>query len=126
MHELSICQALLTQVSEIAASKGAVSVQEINIDIGVLSGVEPELLSRAFEVACQDTIALGAKLIVNKIPVVIRCRVCEQLSETRPNNLSCPACGDWRSVIVQGDELQLRNIVLERPLPGEIRRNAHV
>ena len=43
MHELSICSALLDQVSDLAGRRGASAVQRITIEVGPLSGVEPAL-----------------------------------------------------------------------------------
>ena len=41
MHELSICQALLIRVAEIAAVNGAAAVERVTIEIGALAGVDP-------------------------------------------------------------------------------------
>ncbi|APC09244.1 hydrogenase nickel incorporation protein HypA [Moorella thermoacetica] len=45
MHERSIMQSILDIVMEKATRHGLKKVKEINIVIGVLSGVEPEALS---------------------------------------------------------------------------------
>ena len=48
MHELSICQALLDQVENVARDHGARRVSRVALRIGALSGIEPELLEHAF------------------------------------------------------------------------------
>lgn len=51
MHEISIAQALLDQIEAAARPRNAVRVDSATISVGPLSGVEPDLLLRAFEVA---------------------------------------------------------------------------
>ena len=66
MHEMSICQALMDQVERIATEQGAKQVDSIVLSIGPLSGVEPDLLSRAFEIARLQTVAENALLEISK------------------------------------------------------------
>jgi hydrogenase nickel incorporation protein HypA/HybF len=107
MHEMSICQGLLDQVERIAREKGAKQVDSIVLSIGPLSGVEPELLSRAYEVAKLKTIAEYATLEISTGPVVVECRSCGASGEAGVNRLLCPSCGDWQVDVVEGDELLL-------------------
>ena len=113
MHELSICQALLTEVSKIAASYGAKAVERVNVEIGRLSGVEPELLSRAFEIARLGTCAERAVLSLAVLEIVVRCADCGAASPAQPNRLLCGACGGYRTQVLEGDELRLRAIKLD-------------
>ena len=47
MHELSVCGALLDEVSRLAMQHGASAVSMVNLRLGPLSGVEPALLQAA-------------------------------------------------------------------------------
>lgn len=107
MHEMAICQGLMSQVEQIAREKGASRVEHIVLSIGPLAGVEPELLSRAFEVARADTVAETAKLEIETGPVIVECRSCGVESEASVNRLLCKTCGDWKVNLVRGDELLL-------------------
>ena len=49
MHEFSIVDSLLHLAEERAAKNNAAKVTKPEIKIGVLSGVEPDLLKTAFE-----------------------------------------------------------------------------
>ena len=44
--------------------------------IGVMSGVEPELLKSAFDTFKEETICDSAEFILNIQPVVVMCRDC--------------------------------------------------
>ena len=113
MHELAICQALMNQVESIAAERNARSVVSIVVGMGPLSGVEAQLLQHAYPVASAGTIAEGARLVVENLPVRIKCTQCGNESDALPNKLVCKACGDWRTTLISGDELILMRVELE-------------
>jgi hydrogenase nickel incorporation protein HypA/HybF len=113
MHELAICQALMNQVESIAAERKARSVVSIVVGMGPLSGVEAQLLKHAYPVASAGTIAEGARLVVENLPVRIKCTQCGHESDALPNKLVCKACGDWRTTLISGDELILMRVELE-------------
>ena len=110
MHELSICQSLLRQVEQIARHRGATLVSSITVRIGPLSGVEADLLQRIFPLACRDTLAAGAELIVEAMPVRVRCDLCSAETETSPRRLRCGACASSLTRLVSGDECLLASI----------------
>ena len=114
MHELAICQSLMDQVESIAAERNARSVTSIVIGMGPLSGVEARLLKNAYPVASAGTIAEDAELIIEYLPIRVKCSQCDSESDALPNKLVCKQCGDWRTTLVSGDELLLMSVELER------------
>ena len=114
MHELSVCQGMLSQVEEIARREHARQVDLIRLRIGPLSGVVPELLQQAFSIARAGTIAANAELAIETLPVRIRCTQCGAESDARPNRLLCGQCGDYRTQLLSGDELLLASVELTR------------
>ena len=114
MHELAICQSLMDQVEAIAEERNALTVTSIVIGIGPLSGVEVQLLRNAYPVASAGTIAEDAELIIEQLPVKVRCNHCGHEAEAPPNKLSCQQCGDWRTTLISGDELMLMSLELEK------------
>lgn len=114
MHELSICQSLMNQVTTIAADSNANSVTSIVISVGPLSGVDAELLKNAFPIASAGTVAERAELIIDYLPVRVKCSQCGSESEATPNKLLCKVCGDWRTSLLSGDELMLMSVELEK------------
>jgi hydrogenase nickel incorporation protein HypA/HybF len=113
MHELSVCQGLMRQVDHLAAAHGAAAVERIVLQIGALSGVEPPLLERAFEIARAGTVAAAAELEIRTGPVVVECRECGGTSAVPPNRLLCSYCGEWRVRVVEGEELVLLSVELD-------------
>ena len=114
MHELAICQSLMDQVEAIALERDALSVTSIVIGIGPLSGVEAQLLQNAYPVASAGTIAEDAELVIQQLPIKVRCTQCDTESDALPNKLICKQCSDWRTTLVSGDELMLMSVELER------------
>jgi hydrogenase nickel incorporation protein HypA/HybF len=115
VHELSVCQALLAQVIEIATDRGASAVSRITVEVGPLSGVEPGLLASAFEIVRAGSCAAGAILSIETTAITISCLICGAESQTAPNRLLCAACGGYRTRVVGGDELRLRGVELRVP-----------
>ncbi len=113
MHELSVCQALIRQVDEVARRHGARRVKAIHLDIGPLSGVEPELLRRAYDLAAAGSAAQDALLCIEAAPVRVHCEDCGAETAAEINRLLCARCGAWRTRLVSGDEMLLRSVELD-------------
>ncbi len=112
VHELSVCQALLTQVAALATGRGASSVERIVIEIGPLAGIESALLATAFTILRAGSCAADATLVIESTAVTVECLACGAQSQTSPNRLVCAGCGGFRTRIVAGDELRLRRVEL--------------
>lgn len=114
MHELAVCQGLMRQVEQIAQREHAERVTRILLSIGPLSGVEPQLLADAFPIAAAGSVAAAAELVIEQLPVRVRCLSCGAESTATANRLLCGACGDYRTQLLSGDELLLSSLELER------------
>ncbi len=114
MHELAICQSLMDQVENIALERNALSVTSIVIGIGPLSGVEAQLLKNAYPLASAGTIAEHAELVIEYLPIRVKCTQCDSESDALPNKLICKQCGDWRTTLISGDEMMLMSVELEK------------
>ena len=117
MHEMAVCNELLDQVRASALQHGARSVGTITVRVGALSGVEPDLLERAFTIARAGDYTENARLLVETINVRVRCRRCGNENEAAANRLLCKACGGYAVDLVGGDELLLASIELHG-IPG--------
>lgn len=124
MHELAICQSLINQLETIAAERNAQSICLIVVGIGPLSGVEAQLLKNAYPVASAGTVADKAEIVIEVLPVKVKCNECGCESETRPNKLICKNCGNWRTTLISGDELLLLSVELETAETGSSQSGA--
>lgn len=114
MHELSVCQSLMGQLAAIAERERASRILAVELRIGPLSGVVPELLAQAFPIASAGSRAEGAELRIAQQPVRVRCLECGAETDASPNRLLCGACGGYRTRLLSGDELLLASVELER------------
>lgn len=108
MHELSIALSMIEMASEEAARRGGVQVHAIHLKLGELSGVVKDALLFSYEVACQGTPLEGSQLIIEEVPVVVRCPTCRaDTALVSVQRLCCGVCGALTSEIVQGKELEV-------------------
>ena len=112
MHELSVCQGLLQQLAQITRQHQARGVSRITLQVGPLSGVEPRLLQDAFPIASAGSPAHQAELIIEALPIRVRCKHCGEETEATASRLLCGACGDWHTQLIRGDELLLARVEL--------------
>jgi len=114
MHELSVCQALVSQVETLVRQNHAASVHRIKLKIGPLSGIEPALLLQAFPIASAGSVAHDARLEIKEQDVRVYCDECNRESDAKVNQLTCGYCGDWRTRIVSGDEMLLVSVEMNK------------
>jgi hydrogenase nickel incorporation protein HypA/HybF len=112
MHEFAVCQDMLHQIESIAAEQQAAAVDMVTVRIGPLSGIEAHLLTQAFPLAAAGTIAEKAELIVETLPIKVKCQSCGAETEAKPNRLVCGQCGDYHTQLLSGDEMLLASLEL--------------
>ena len=112
MHELSLCQNIMDQLHELARQHGAASVARVEVQVGVLSGVEPQLLEQAFQFAQAGTIAEDATLVTEVVAPRVACLACGAEAEAKANDLRCSLCGSADTRLVSGRELILARVEL--------------
>ncbi len=113
MHEFSIVDSLLHLAEEHAAKNNANKVTKLEIKIGVLSGVEPELLKTAFETFKEGTICENAEFIMKTQPVIVKCKQCGFEGELKKNEYLCPQCKSGELEIIDGEDMYLMSLELE-------------
>ena len=113
MHEYSVVSALIHRVEKEAAARGATSVQKLRVSLGELSGVEPALLTTAYDTFKERTICANAELDLRRVPAAWACSRCET-AIPQGASLTCTICGQ-PARLVHGDELILESIDMEVP-----------
>jgi hydrogenase nickel incorporation protein HypA/HybF len=113
MHEYSIVQALVERVDAEVKSRHATSVQRLSIRIGELSGVDPDLLTTAYNIFRERTVCERAELDLTIVPARWACERCSR--PIGPGSLlKCEACG-VPARLAEGDEIMLDRIEMEVP-----------
>ncbi|MDO8843142.1 hydrogenase maturation nickel metallochaperone HypA [Methylicorpusculum sp.] len=112
MHELSLCDDLIRQVQSLADQHHAQNIGQVTVSLGALSGVEPVLLVQAFEILKVGTAASNARLMINDVPVRIKCDDCGIEADADPNKLICPSCKSLDTQLLSGSEFILSQVEL--------------
>lgn len=115
MHEQSLVQSLLNQVEQLRRENNGVSVDVVTVELGPLSGVEPELISSAFGRLAPLQFSPAPHLDLQLIDLAIRCRACEAESAVPKITFQCPACSSSQVQIIRGDEFRLIDVSLQIP-----------
>ena len=110
LHELSIAESLLEIIVEEARAHKLERIKTIRLQIGEFAAVVPESLRFCFELVSRDTIASGAVLEVETVPIVARCDKCDFSFEVRDQVFLCPKCDDPVFELVSGRELSVSSI----------------
>jgi hydrogenase nickel incorporation protein HypA/HybF len=113
MHEYSIVDSLLHLAEEHAKKNNATLVTKLEIKIGILSGVEPDLLKTAFDTFKEGTICENAEFIMHIQPVVVECKDCGTKTELKKDEYLCPKCNSPHIKIVDGEDMYLMSMELE-------------
>lgn len=113
MHEYSIVQSLLDSCEENARENSATKVTKVLVKIGVMSGVEPELLRTAFDTFKESTMCEEAEFIINHQKVIIKCHSCLSESTLEKLEYCCPKCQSTELDIIDGEDMYLMQLELE-------------
>lgn len=113
MHEYSIVQSLLESCEEHAKENEAKKVTKVIVKIGVLSGVEPDLLKTAFDTFKEQTICNEAIFVMNIQKIKIECKDCNKQSILEKNEFSCPKCNSINIDVLDGEDMFLMSLEME-------------
>ncbi len=112
MHELSIVMSIIGIAEKEAAKSNAAAIEEIEMDIGLLSGIEMAAFDFAWEQAVKGTILEGAVKTVNRIEGNAICMDCDTAFAMQQLYEPCPQCGSHFSNIKKGKELRVKSLVI--------------
>jgi hydrogenase nickel incorporation protein HypA/HybF len=93
-----------------AREAGAHHIHRIMMQVGALSGAVPETLEFAFDIVAKGTMAEGAKLEIERVPLLCYCPACGQEFEPTDLVCECTRCGRPSVDIRRGRELQLTSL----------------
>jgi len=113
MHELAITQNVLDIVLEQAEKHNASKITKINLVVGEMSGVVDECVRFYFEFLSKDTIASGATLSFERIPIKAHCNGCDTTFPLAEFHWICPNCQGGNIEVVAGRELYIDSMELE-------------
>lgn len=110
MHEFSIAVSIVDIAVEHAQKANARVVNEVELEIGELSGVVYEAMETAMESAIKNTMLDGAEVKIIRIPGRGRCTECGMEFHLVNVFDPCPECGAFAPNVISGKELRIKSI----------------
>lgn len=121
MHELSLVRSLLRHVDHVLVENRVENATTVEIGIGPLSGVEPELVRSAFERLTEPSNLKQTRLVITESLLVVKCLQCRSRSTLKNFVFRCDQCGSGRVQVVEGDEFRLLSVTVpEHTKPGSV------
>ena len=87
-------------------------VEKLNLRIGKLAAVVEHSLSFCLEVLTKETPLEGAELVIDAVPVCLRCESCKHEWQTQAPAFGCPACKSGQVTMISGREIEISSIEL--------------
>lgn len=110
MHEITLVTGLFEIIDREVAARGIVSISKVRLKVGELAAVEPMTLAACFEVVAEGTVASGAQLEIETVPLAGRCRGCASGFRIVGFRFTCPDCGGGDVELLGGRELYLESL----------------
>ena len=107
MHELSVTQGLLKICLDEGKKHNIKKIKKINVKVGELTGLVPNCITYYFDIVAKGTIVEGAEILVEKIPVAIKCNGCQYEGVLPKGEYFCPSCKSNKYKIINGREFYL-------------------
>jgi len=107
MHELPIVQSIFDICVKHATVNKVKKIIAVNLKVGEVSDLQDEWIQRYFDFLSKGTIVQGARLNIERVPLVVRCKKCAEsfrvdLRDGR--KVECPKCRATEFAYVSGRE----------------------
>ncbi|MFO7964520.1 MAG: hydrogenase maturation nickel metallochaperone HypA [Desulfobacterales bacterium] len=105
MHELPVTESILNVALTHAKKNQVQKITAIHLQVGELSDLEDEWMQRYFDYLSKDSIAAGARLVIERTPVIMQCEECPEsfhVDLKSENEIVCPACKGKNCKLVSG------------------------
>ena len=115
MHEVSIAQGMVDELSRIARENDARKVTFVKLKIGKMSGIVTDSLKFAFDaVKLEHSFLSSAEIVIHEVPLIYECNDCGNKFETEDIYLpSCKDCNSYNLKLVSGEEQHIESVEVE-------------
>jgi len=104
MHEIGYVESLLPVLEARADGR---AVARVGVRAGVLHRLVDDSFQQAFAMVAAGSIAEGAAVELEQVPVEVTCSACGAVSEADQQLTICPGCGSAEVTNAAGDEFTL-------------------
>lgn len=113
MHELSYTRSILDAVVASAEAAGASRVRSVHLVVGEVRDIVDELFRDCFGYLARNTVAAGAEIFIERVPLSLACRRCGTVFRAdalSSQKIACPQCAQSDYAIHSGMEFRIDSI----------------
>ena len=120
MHDVTAAQRIAATVLQAAQEQEAARVERVEIALGAMTMIDPEQLEFWLEQVLRGSVAEGAEVQIEQLPLRVRCGACDYEGEVEvpddpiyhlmPFAPQCSECGSDRLEVLAGDACVVRGI----------------
>jgi len=113
MHELPVVNSIFNLCMKHAAANNATKVVSIKLVVGEVSDLRDEWIQRYFDYLSKGTMAEGAQLRIERVPLVMRCKTCSESFHVNLRDgrqVECPHCKGTSLEYVSGREYRVESM----------------
>ena len=113
MHEMSLCESIISVMEAEAARQSFSRVKHIWIEVGAFSGAEPESMKFCFDAVSRGTLAEKAVFEIVTLPGEASCFSCGETVRLNERFDPCPRCGSHHLQLTGGEDLRIRELEVD-------------
>jgi hydrogenase nickel incorporation protein HypA/HybF len=113
MDERELANHVLEIVDQAAYRHRAQRITAVHLAIGGRRNFDLKKLNDAFGAAIRGTVAEGADLRVDVLPVRHRCMNCGKNFEAGSRDLPCPDCNHPHTELIGGEEIRVLGVQMD-------------
>ncbi|MDD8018385.1 MAG: hydrogenase maturation nickel metallochaperone HypA [Bacteroidota bacterium] len=113
MHELSIAENIVEIIHQHVDEDRLRDVRAVGVKVGTYSGVVADSLEFSYQAITAATPLEQSFLALEQISFVVECEECNQKLINDDGVTQCSSCGSFKTKIISGRELQVKDIELE-------------
>lgn len=115
MHEYPITREIIEMAARRARERGGGRVTAIHLVMGDHCGCLADSVELYFDIIARESLCEDARLVIERVKPMLRCKACGRLFPRRPFEFSCPepGCGGEGEPTEIGREFYIKSIELE-------------
>lgn len=113
MHELPVTKEIMQIALKYAKDNNALKIVRVTVKVGEIRDMIEHVTQRYWDYISRDTIAEGAKIKFNYVPIRFLCEDCGKLYEVdirSLNKINCSKCDSLEASLINGKELSIEDI----------------
>jgi hydrogenase nickel incorporation protein HypA/HybF len=113
MHEMTIALNIIDIATKESAKANASRINNIEIEIGSMSGVDVSALKFALDIAVKNTMLENSNITMIPVNAKVECMQCKSVFHLEDFYQTCPGCDSLTFNVIQGKELKIKSINID-------------